>query len=128
MIWWGRRLNKRRVDGQQRIEEVGQADAVGFRKQTEERRRRRRNSRAACLSDFKVRLTVAVEQLVAEPSGAVLVGNLDGNGPDPAHVADRDDAFGEDAFHGSTADDFFKLGHGDISAIRTICTSTSFSR
>ena len=105
------RLDERRVDGKQRIEEVGQPDAVGFGKQPEQRTVAIEAPGPARLGDFERRLTVAVEQFVAEPPGAVLVGDFDGNRPDPAHVADRDKAIRENAFHGRTACNRFECCH-----------------
>ena len=117
MIWCGSGSTSEVWTAKQRIKEVGQPDAVGFRKQPEKRAVAVEAPRPAGFDDFQRRLAVAVEQFVAESSGSVLVGHLDGNRADPAHIADRDKAIRQDAFNGRAAGNLFKLRQVDSSLL-----------
>ena len=66
------RLDERGVDGQQRVEEVGEADALGLGGEPEQRAVAVEAPRPAALDDLERRLAVAVEELAAERPAASL--------------------------------------------------------
>ncbi len=78
------------MDGQQRIEKVGQPDPLGFGHQTKERAICVKAPGAALGDDLNGRLPVAVQKLVRRASRGILVRQIDGNVTDPLHVDDRD--------------------------------------
>ena len=71
------RLDDRRMHRQHRIEQVRQADPVRLRDQTKLMPVAVEAPRPAFRGDLQTRLIVAVEQLVGELAGRVLVGQLD---------------------------------------------------
>ena len=85
------RLDQRGVDGQHRIEQVGQADALGLGDQAEERAVAVEAPGPALLDDLQARLVVAVEQLVGHLAGRRLVGQLERLGAEPLHADDGDE-------------------------------------
>ena len=93
------RLDQRGVDGEQRVEEVGQADAVGLGDEAEQGPVAVEAPRPAGDGDLEGRLAVAVEQFVPEPAGRVLIGQLDRRRAVPLDVDDGHEAVGQDALH-----------------------------
>ena len=75
------RLDERGVDGEHRVEEVGEADAVRLGDEAEERAVAVEAPRPARLDDLEARLVVAVEELVRDAAGRVLVGQLSASEP-----------------------------------------------
>ena len=94
MIWCGSGSTKRGVDGQHRVEEVRQADAVRLGDQAEQRAVAVEAPGPALLDDLEARLVVAVEQFVGHLAGGRLVGQFQGLGAEPLHADDRDQASG----------------------------------
>ena len=84
------RLDDRGVDRQHRVEEVREADALRLGDQPEQRAVAVEAPRPALLDDLEARLVVAVEQLVRDLAGRVLVGQLERLGAEPLHADDRD--------------------------------------
>ncbi len=63
------------------------------------------------LDDVETRLVVAVEELVGDPAGRVLVGQLQRFGAEPLDGDDRDGRVGQDAANAGVRLKFFELGH-----------------
>ena len=91
------RIDERRVDGQQRVKQVGEPDSVRFGQQAEQCAVAVEAPRPACLRDFERRLAVAIKQLVAETTGRVLVRDFDGDSAKPFNVEDRSQTLGQNA-------------------------------
>jgi hypothetical protein len=70
------RFDVRRVDRQQRIEQVGQADALCFRDQPNERSVAIEAPGPTLLDDLQARFVVAAYQLIRNPSGRIFVRQL----------------------------------------------------
>ena len=66
------RVDERGVDGQQRVEQVGEPDALGLGDQAEQRAVAIETPRPACRCDLQGRFAVAVEQLAAKFPAASL--------------------------------------------------------
>jgi len=107
----GEGFNQQGMDGEQRIEQVSLADAVGLRNEAEKRAVAIEAPGAADLDDFQGRLAVAVEQLDAQAAVAVFVGHLNGDSANPADVNDGDQSIGQDPFDRCAVGDFFKWSH-----------------
>ena len=105
------RLDHRSVDGQQRIEEVGQPDSLGLGNQPEKRTIAVETPRAALGDDFDGGLAVAVKQARCRPSRGVLVREIDGDVADPLDVHNRDELVGKDALDGGPASQIFQFRH-----------------
>ena len=67
--------------------------------------------RAAVLDDLEARLVVAVEQLVGDPAGWRLVGQLERLGAEPLDADDRDDLLRQDAADGGVGLEVFEASH-----------------
>ena len=94
------RLDERGVDREHRVEEVRQADAVRLGDEAEERAVAVEAPGPALLDDLEARLVVAVEQLVRDLAGGVLVGQLERLGAEPLDADDGDQRVREDAADG----------------------------
>ena len=98
------------MDGQHRVEEVRQADALRLGDQPEEGAVAVEAPGPALLDDLEARLVVAVEQLVGDLAGGRLVGQLERLGAEPLHADDRDEAVRQDAADGGVGLEVFE-GH-----------------
>ena len=105
------RLDVGGMDGQQRVEEVGQADALRLGHQAEEGAVAVKAPGAALLDEFQARFVMAEEQLVGRLAGRRFVGKLQGFGAVPLHVDDRDEAVGQDATEGGIGLEIFEADH-----------------
>ena len=93
------RVDQRRVDGQQRVEQVGQANPVGLGDETEQAAVAVEAPRAPGGDDLQPGLVVAVDEFVAKPALGGLVGQLQALGAEPLRIDDSDDRTGQDAAH-----------------------------
>ena len=105
----GERLDVGGVDGQQGIEEMGKADALGFGNETEEGAVAVEAPGAGLLGDADAGLVVAVEELVGDFAGGCFVGQLDGVFSVPLHVDHRDEAVCQDALDSGVGCEFFQF-------------------
>ena len=103
-------VDERRVDGEERIEEVGEVDAVGLRDQPEESAVGVEAPGRAGRGDFERRLTVPVEELVPEPALGVLVRGLE-DAAVPLDAHDRNESVGQDALNRGAGLEVFETSH-----------------
>ena len=103
------RVDHRRVDCQQRVEQVREADALRFGHQPEQRAVAVEAPRPPLGNDLEPGLVVAVEQFVGDRAGLRLVGQLERFGAEPLHADDRDQAVGMHAADSATGLQVFKL-------------------
>ncbi len=105
------RLDQGGVDRQERVEEVGQTDAMGLGDQAEHGPVAVEAPRASRRDDFQGRLAVAIDQFVAEATGGIFVGKLDGHRTDPLHVHDGNQAVREYPLDRGVFGQSLKLSH-----------------
>ena len=105
------RLDDRGVDGQHRVEEVREADALRLGDEPEQRAVAVEAPGPALLDDLEPRLVVAVEQLVGDLAGGRLVGELERLGAEPLHADDGHQRVRQDAAHGGVGLEVFELDH-----------------
>lgn len=105
------RLNIRAVYGEERIEEVGELDALRLRNQTQELAVAIETPGAAVLLDSQVRLGITIQQ--ARPSSAriVPVGHGRRRRPEPLHLDDGHQAARLDPRHDRSLREFFEPNH-----------------
>src|SRR5436190_1269627 len=99
------------MDGKERVEEVGQPDALCFRDQPKEGRVSVKAPGLSLGGDLKCRLAITVEEFVPERSGGILVREFDGDGSDPLDVNDGDEAVGQNTLHCRAARQFLQPCH-----------------
>ena len=99
------------MDREHRVEEVGEADALRLGDQAEERAVAVEAPGPALLDDLEPRLVVAVEQLVGDLAGRVLVGQLERLRAEPLHADDGDQGIREDAADGGVGLEVFEAAH-----------------
>ena len=110
------RVDHRRVDRQQRVEQVREADALRFGHQPEQRAVAVEAPRPPLDDDLEPGLVVAVEQFVGDRAGRRLVGQLERFRAEPLHADDRDQAVGMHAADGATGLQVFKLHDSPVQA------------
>ena len=115
------RLDERGVDGQHRIEEVGQPDALRLGDEPEQARRRRRSSRAGPARRPRGGARRGGRAARWRPCRRRLVGQLERLGAEPLHADDRDEAVRQDAADGGVGLEVFEPAH----AARSRETTTS---
>ena len=84
------RVDHRGVDGQQRVEQVREADALGLGHEPEQRPVAVEAPRPPGGDDLQPVLGIAVEQLVGDRAERRLVGELERRGAEPLHADDGD--------------------------------------
>ena len=94
------RFDERGMDGEHRIEQMRQPDAVRLGDEPKQLAVAVEAPGLALLRHLEAPLIGAVQDLVAHPPGRVLVGELQGVVAVPLNVDDGDERFGEDASHG----------------------------
>ena len=105
------RIDEGGVHGEHRVEQMRQANAMGFGHQPEQMAVAIKAPGAALLDHVKARFVVAIQQLVGDPARRVLVGQLQCLGAKPLHTDDGDEALREDAAHGSVRVEVFECAH-----------------
>ncbi len=115
----GQRLHEGGVDREQRIEQVGEADAVGFSNEAEGRAVAVEAPRPADLDDLQARLVVAVEDLVRHPPVGPAVNEGQRVRAVPGDVDDGDRRVGQNASDGGVGLELFEAGHGWRGVCRT---------
>jgi len=105
------RLDNRRMHGQHRIEEMGEADPMRFRHKTKQISVAVEAPRAAFCRNLDTRLIVPIEQLVGDLATRVLIGELEGFRAEPLRVHDGDQAIWQDAVHRGVGSKIFELAH-----------------
>ena len=105
----GERLHVGGVDGQQGVEEMGEADALGLGNEAEEGAVAVEAPGAGLFGDADAGLVVAVEEFVGDLAGGRFVGQLDGVVPVPLHVDHRDEAVCQDALDSGVGCEFFQF-------------------
>ena len=103
------RLDVGGVYGQQGIEEMGEADALGLGNEAEEGAVAVEAPWAGLFGDADAGLVVAVEELVGDLAGGCFVGQLDGVFPVPLHVDHSDEAVCQDALDSGVGCEFFQF-------------------
>src|SRR6266516_2228266 len=99
------------MHSQQRIEEVGQVDAVGLGDQSEQRPVAVETPGKAYIGDLEAGLAVAVENLVAEVTSRISIGEGDGNITMPLHIHYCDEGVWEDTFYRCSPGQLLQLCH-----------------
>ena len=94
-------LGGRRVNGDERIEQVGQADSLSLRNEPEQGAVSVDTPRSYWFDDLEARFDVTVQELIRNLTGRCLVGQLKGVRAEPLDRDERDEAVGEDAADGS---------------------------
>ena len=90
----GEGIDEGDVDGEDGVEGVGEADALGLGDESEESAVGVEAPGAAFVDDFEVGLAGAVEELVADVAGRVFVGEFECVGAVPLDADDGDEAAG----------------------------------
>ena len=111
MIWCGSGSTREVWTRQERIEEVGQADAMGLGDQAEERAVAVEAPRAACRQDFQRRLAVAEQDFGADPARAVFIHDLQHVRAVPFDADKLDGGIGSDAFDERACREVFQRNH-----------------
>ena len=88
----GQRIHQRSVDGEERIEQVGELDAVGLGHETEEGAVAVEAPRPTLGDHFEARLAFAIDQLISQIPDGVLVCDLDRDDAQPLDVEHRGEA------------------------------------
>jgi hypothetical protein len=115
----GQRLNQRSMDGENRIEEMRQSDAVRLGDEPKQLAIAVEAPWLPLLRHLEARFIGAVQDLVADPPGRVLVGELEGVVAVPLNVDDGDQRFGKNAAYsdvGLEVFEFHDLGEPIVSA------------
>ena len=86
------RLDDRGMNGEHRVEQMREMDALGLGHEPEQSAVAVEAPRPPFFDDLQIGLAVAIEQLVADLAGRVLVGQFDSVGPEPLDADDGDDA------------------------------------
>ena len=105
------RIDEGRVHGEHRVEQMRQADAMRFGHEPEQMAVAVKAPGAALLDHGKARFVVAIQQLVGDPAGRVLVGEFQRLGAKPLDTDDGDEAIREDAAHGGVGLEVFERAH-----------------
>jgi hypothetical protein len=105
------RLNERCMNGEYRIEEVGEPDTVCFGYQPEEVAGSIETPRPPLFDYLDTLLIVTIEQLVGDIAGGILVGELEGIRPEPLHGHHFHEAVRKDASDGGVWPKIFQLTH-----------------
>ena len=114
LVW--QRIDHRRMDCQQRVEQVCEADALGLGHESEQRPVAVEAPRPSLGDNLEPGLVVTVEQLVGDRAGRRLVGELERRGAEPLHADDGDQAVGMNAAYGAVRAKVFKP-HGRNSTV-----------
>ena len=107
------RVDDRRVNRQQRVEQVREADALGFGHEPEQGAVAVEAPWPPLGDDLEPVLVVAVEQLVGDRAGRRLVRQLERLRAEPLHAHDRHDAVGMHASDGAARTKVIET-HGGI--------------
>ena len=99
------------MDGQHRIEQVRETDAVRLRDEAEEAAVAVEAPRPPDLDHFDAWLVVAVEQLVGDFAVRGLIVQLEGFGAEPLRAHHRDQRVRQNAADGRVRQELFELGH-----------------
>ena len=108
------RVDHRRVDCQQRVEQVREADALRFGHQPEQRTVTVEAPRPPLGDDLEPGLVVAVEQFGGDRAGRRLVGQLDRLRAEPLHADDGHYAVGMHAPDSAARSKVFELHGGTV--------------
>ncbi len=109
LVW--QRLNEGGMYSQQRIEEISQVDAVGLGNQSEQRPIAVETPGKADSGDLEAGLAVAVENLVAEVTSSIAVGEGNGYITMPLYIHYRDEGIWEDTFYRCSPSQLLQLCH-----------------
>ena len=110
----GEGIDEGGVDGEDGVEEVGEADALGFGDEAEEGAVGVEAPGAAFVDDFEAGFVVAVEEFAGGVAGGVFVGEFEGVGAVPLDADDGDEAAGGDATDGGGGAEVLEGGQGWI--------------
>lgn len=99
------------MDGEDRVEQVGKMDALGFGDETEHAAVSIEAPGPALLDQVEAGFIAAIEQFVGDLAGRGLVGQLQGLGTEPADVDDDDQAVGQQAADGGIGLKIFEADH-----------------
>lgn len=116
------RFQERGVDGQERVEQGRQPNAVRLGDEPEQVGVAVEAPRPAGVQNFERGFVVAIQQLVAEPPPAVFVGQLDRGRSDPVDVDDGHRAVGQHAPDQHAAREVFEPGRS-VAAARPVVHS-----
>ena len=108
------RLDDRGVDGQHRVEEMREADAMRLGDEPEQVPVAVEAPRPPLRHDLEPRLVVTIEQLVGDLAAGVLVGELERLRAEPLHADDSDQAIRQDALHRRIRLKVFEFAHKSI--------------
>ena len=97
------------MHGQQRVKQMGEADALGLGNEAEEGAVAVEAPRARLLGNPDTGFVLAIEQLVGHLARLRLVGQLDSGVPVPLHADNRDEAVGQDAFDSGVGCEIFQF-------------------
>src|SRR5690606_6334569 len=95
LVWQG--LDQRGMDSQDRVEQVGEADAVRFRDKAERGAVAIAAPGASLLYDFQPRLVLSVEDLVSYPTSGITIDERERIGAVPLYVDDGNGGIGKDS-------------------------------
>ena len=99
------------MNGQDRVEQVGKPNPVGFGYQAEQRAVAVETPGPALLHDLEVRFVVAVEQHIRHSTGRILVGQLERVGTEPLNADDTDDGIRQDPANRGVGLEIFESRH-----------------
>jgi hypothetical protein len=99
------------MDRQERIEKVGEANAVGFGHKAEKAAITVETPRAAGGDGFKGRLLLAKKEFGANAASGVLIHDLEDVRAVPLDTDQLSDSFGQNALHKAAWGKFFESSH-----------------
>jgi hypothetical protein len=105
----GQRLDERSVNGEYRIEKMGESNAVPLRNKTEMRAVAIEAPRSALFNYLQTRLVVPVEKLVGNAPGRILVRQFDRLRAEPLRTDNGNERVGKNAPYGGVWPKVFKL-------------------
>ncbi len=117
------RVDHRGVDRQQRVEQVREADALGFGHEPEQGAVAVEAPRPPLGNDLEPVLVVAVEQLVGDRAARRLVRQLERLRAEPLHADDRHRAVGVDALDAAARPQVFESHRGNRNSCRALRTT-----
>ena len=103
------RLDDRRVHGEHGVEEMGEADPLRLGDQAEQHAVSVEAPGPPDLDDLEPGLVVAVQELIGDPAGRRLAGQLQGFRAEPLDADHRNEAVGQNAAHRGIGPEVFEL-------------------
>ena len=119
-------VHERGMDGEERVEQIGEVDAVGLGDQPEKGPVRVETPRPALGNDFQPRFVVPVNELISWPAGGVLERQLDDVVAEPLGAQNGNQSIRQDSPDRRTRLEIFQTCHRFRSAETPSSTNRTF--